>query len=98
MGALIEKHTEGSKVICTYRSANIYKTIYEPDKMLLEITFINGAKYRYHAITVMEHAGLLIAESAGQYIHRNFKSKRFEKITAATVSYKPKKAKRGYIL
>ena len=98
MEALIERHTEGSKIVCTYRSANVSKTEYDPDKMILEISFINGAKYRYHAITVMEHAGMLIAESAGQYVHKNFKGKRYEKITAPTVSYKSKKPKKGYIL
>jgi hypothetical protein len=48
--------------------------------MILEITFKSGLRYRYHAVTNMEHAGMQIAESAGQYFNKNIRVKRFEKI------------------
>lgn len=54
--------------------------------MLLEVTFRNGLKYRYHAVTTMEHAGMQIAESAGQYLHKHLRAKRFEKIGSVPIS------------
>lgn len=86
MSKLLERRIEGDKITCLFDSANILQTEYSVPKMLLEVVFRNGLKYRYHAITSMEHAGLQIADSAGQYLHKYFKSKRFEKVGTVAIN------------
>ena len=86
MPVLIDRRVDGDKITCLYKSANILQTVYDTSKMLLEVTFRNGLKYRYHAVTMMEHAGMQIAESAGQYLHKHFRAKRFEKVGSVDVT------------
>lgn len=86
MAALLERRIEGDKITCLYKSANILQTEYTVSKMLLEVIFRNGFKYRYHAVTSMEHAGMQISESAGKYLYKNLKAKRFEKIGVVPIN------------
>ena len=86
MGALIERRIEGDKVTCLYKSANILQSEYYTSKMLLEVTFRNGFKYRYHAVTPMEHAGMQISDSAGQYLYKHFKAKRYDKLGVVPIN------------
>jgi hypothetical protein len=82
---LIERKIEGDKITCLYKSANVLQTEYLMSQQLLEVTFRNGLKYRYHAVTPMEHAGMQIAESAGKYLHKTFRPKKYEKIGVVMV-------------
>jgi hypothetical protein len=84
--ALIERRIEGDKITCLYKSTNVLLTEYHTSMHTLEVTFRNGMKYVYHAVTPMEHAGLQIAESTGQYFAKTIKPKRFEKIGATIVT------------
>jgi hypothetical protein len=86
MGALIERRIEGDKITCLFKSVNILQSEYYASKMLLEVTFRNGFKYRYHAVTSMEHAGMQIADSAGQYLYKHFRNKRYDKLGVVPIN------------
>lgn len=83
---MVKREIEGDKVTCLYDSSNILQTEYYLSKMILEVTFKTGLKYRYHAVTPMEHAGLQIEASAGQYLHRTIKPKKFDKLGAVNIA------------
>jgi hypothetical protein len=85
--ALIDRRIEGEKITCLYKSANVLQTEYNMNTRILEVTFRTGQKYRYHAVTPMEHAGMQIAESAGKYLHKTFTSKKYEKLGAVLVEH-----------
>lgn len=84
---LFERRIEGDIITCLYKSANVLQTEYQLSKQLLEVVFRNGQKYRYHAVTPMEHAGMQIAESAGKYLHKTFISKKYEKLSNVIVEH-----------
>lgn len=86
MASLLERKIDGDKITCLFNSKTILQTEYQVSKMLLEVTFRTGLMYRYHTITAMEHAGIQIAESAGQYFHKHLRSKRFEKVGAVPIN------------
>jgi hypothetical protein len=95
--ALIERRIEGEKVTCLYKSATVLQTEYNMNTRILEVTFRNGQKYRYHVVTPMEHAGLQIAESAGKYLHKTFTSKKYEKLGSVLVEHLLRKVD-GYVI
>jgi len=85
MAKLTNRTVNGNTITCTYDSSNITETEYDIPTMILEVTFKNGLKYKYHAVTTMEHAGMQIAESAGKYFNKTIRPKRFEKISGDEV-------------
>jgi hypothetical protein len=95
--ALIDRQIKGETVTCLYKSANILQTEYNMNTRILEVTFRTGQKYRYHAVTPMEHAGMQIAESAGKYLHKTFTAKKYEKLGTVLVEHLLKRVD-GFVL
>ena len=44
---------------------------YDPQLQVLEVEFNTGDKYRYKEVPASEYAGLMSAESIGQYMRRH---------------------------
>ena len=51
---------------------------YDPDSRILEIEFNNGTVYRYFAVPLSVHAGLMTAKSKGEYYAANIRTAGFE--------------------
>jgi hypothetical protein len=78
--ALLKRTVQGDLITCSYESANILLTEYQMSKQVLDVTFKNGTKYRYFHVTPADHAGMQIAESAGQYFHKTIRTHAFKKL------------------
>jgi len=44
---------------------------YDPTSRILEVVFNTGDQYQYKDVSTDEYAGLMSAESIGQYMHRH---------------------------
>ena len=55
----------------TVESSMIYKVGYDPEMQTLEVIFNSGETYQYYNVPPEEHAGLMAAESKGQYMRGN---------------------------
>jgi capsule polysaccharide modification protein KpsS len=44
---------------------------YDPQLQVLEVEFNTGDKYQYKEVPTWEYAGLMNAESIGNYMHRH---------------------------
>ena len=51
---------------------------YDPDLRILEIEFNSGTVYRYFDVPPSVHAGLMTAESKGEYYATNIRAVGFE--------------------
>jgi hypothetical protein len=51
---------------------------YDPDARILEIEFNSGTVYRYFDVPPSVHAGLMTAESKGEYYAMNIRAAGFE--------------------
>jgi len=63
------KHTK------LFGSSNVDSAGYDPEKLEMEVRFLNGDTYVYSAVPAGIHAGLLLAPSAGSYLHQHVKGK-----------------------
>ena len=43
---------------------------YDAKRLVLEVIFNKGGKYRYKEVPALEYDGLMNAESIGQYMHK----------------------------
>ena len=51
---------------------------YDPHERILEIEFVGGTVYRYFDVPPSVHAGLMTAESKGEYYAANIRTSGFE--------------------
>ena len=56
-------------------SSNISAIGYDADSQVLEIEFTNGAVYSYSGVPPGEYEGFMNADSKGNYLHANIKSR-----------------------
>lgn len=49
-------------------SSNIASIGYDPDNMVLEIEFLNGAVYQYYGVPQSIYDGLMAADSHGKFL------------------------------
>lgn len=49
-------------------SSNIASIGFDPDNMILEVEFLNGAVYQYYDVPQSIYDGLMAAESHGKYL------------------------------
>jgi len=54
-------------------SSNLDSVGYDEVNKVLEISFISGGIYQYIDVEPQVYEGLLYADSAGKYFHRNIK-------------------------
>ena len=57
-------------------STNIRSADYNTKDYSLTVTFHSGHSHTYHQISPAEYSAFLNANSAGQHLHRHFKSKK----------------------
>jgi len=49
-------------------SSNIVSIGFDPDNMILEVEFLNGAVYQYYDVPQSIYDGLMAADSHGKYL------------------------------
>jgi len=49
-------------------SSNIASIGFDPDNMILEVEFLNGAVYQYYDVPQSIYEGLMAADSHGKYL------------------------------
>ena len=54
-------------------SSNIASIGFDPDHMILEIEFLNGAVYQYYDVPQSIYDGLMAADSHGKYFAASIK-------------------------
>ena len=57
------------------KSSNVASVGYDPAGRQLEVTFHDGANYRYHGVPPSVHDGLLKAPSAGGFVAGKLRGK-----------------------
>ena len=55
-------------------SSNLAAAKYEPEDMALFVVFTNGGHYLYSGVPQDVYDGLIEAESAGRYFHREIRN------------------------
>lgn len=73
--AIIREEISGTFIKNEIKSANIKQTIYDTEKKLLSVTFVNGLVYEYYDVPHNEYTRFRMAESQGQYFAKNISKK-----------------------
>ena len=64
----------------SFKSALIDDADYHSEKSIVDITFKNGKKFRYHGVTAKLWQSFKDAESKGKFFHENFKKLKCEEL------------------
>ena len=57
------------------QSSNVRAVGYDPEHQILEVEFLNGGIYQYHAVPEDVRAQMMDAPSKGQFLRRNIKDR-----------------------
>jgi hypothetical protein len=56
-------------------SSNVVSVGYDPETLMLEVEFLDGALYQYFDVPETEANGLVGADSVGKYLNDNIKGR-----------------------